>query len=121
VNVFDSSALLTYLLGARGASGVQDQLLAGGCCSAASWYEVAQKVERFGARWQPSRMLLLSYNLVVEPVGIDDAEAAARLWKRDDPLSLADRLCLALGARLGATILTCDGQWAGRPGVVVVS
>lgn len=64
--------------------------------------------------------MLLSYPLVVEPVGQADAEDAARLWRQGDGLSLADRLCLALGRRLGQEILTADGAWRGHTGVVLV-
>ncbi|HEY2642957.1 MAG TPA: PIN domain-containing protein, partial [Galbitalea sp.] len=67
-----------------------------------------------------SRGLLVAFGIAIEPVTLADAEAAALLWKKGDVLSLADRLCLAAGARLGARIFTCDKAWAGREGVVVL-
>jgi PIN domain nuclease of toxin-antitoxin system len=42
----------------------------------------------------------------VEPVLAVDAERAASIG-----LSLADRLCLALGQRLGAEVWTADLAW----------
>lgn len=46
------------------------------------------------------RALLIAYSLTVEAVIEDDAEWAARRWRKDRGLSLADRPCLALGERL---------------------
>jgi ribonuclease VapC len=57
------------------------------------------------------RSLLASYGLRVEVVTVADAEWAARSWIRGQGLSLADRLCLALGARLDADIWTADQAW----------
>jgi PIN domain nuclease of toxin-antitoxin system len=81
-------------------------------CSAANWSEVAQKVRETGADWASARALLSSYGLRVEPVILDDAERAAELWLRGSGLSLADRLCLALGERLDARIDTVDRAWS---------
>lgn len=44
----------------------------------------------------------------MEAVGADDAEWPARRWVRGKGLSLADRLCLALGERLDVEVLTAD-------------
>lgn len=64
-----------------------------------------------GRDWALVRALLASYDLGVEPVSAEDAEWAARRWRRGEGLSLADRLCLALGEREGADVLTADGAW----------
>ena len=40
-----------------------------------------------------------------------DAEWAAGRWTTGEGLSLADRLCLALGERLDATVWTADADW----------
>jgi ribonuclease VapC len=120
VNVFDSSALLAYLQSEVGAGVVRERLGDGGVCSAANWSEVAQKIESSEFSWPSARALLLGFALRIEPVTIDDAEWAARQWSRAAPLSLADRLCLALGSRLEADVLTCDKQWSGAPGVVLI-
>lgn len=120
MNVFDASALLAYLRGETGAAVVRDRLVDGGICGAANWAEVAQKVRAAGADWGLARGLLLSYELRVESVTEADAEAAASLWRAGEALSLADRLCLALAARMSATTVTADLAWRGRPGVVVI-
>jgi PIN domain nuclease of toxin-antitoxin system len=120
MNVFDASAILAYLGGEEGADQVRAQLELGGRCSAANWSEIAQKIRARGADWDLARQLLLSYDLDIEPVDAADAEAAAGMWRRGEGLSLADRLCLALGARLGATVWTSDAQWGARPGVRLV-
>lgn len=116
VSVLDASALLAYLQGEDGSAIVEAALEAGGACGAANWSEVAQKVRAHGRDWNLSRSLLLSYDLVIEPVTVDDAERAAKIWHTGDGLSLADRLCLALGDRLDASVLTADRAWgvAGR-------
>jgi ribonuclease VapC len=116
MNVFDASALLTFLQGERGATEVEKALNDGGVCGAANWSEVAQKIRAHGRSWDLSRTLLVSYGLQVQPVTADDAEWAARRWAPGDGLSLADRLCLALGERLDADVLTADQAWgtAGR-------
>jgi ribonuclease VapC len=120
MTVFDSSALIAFLKAEPGSVEVQNHLARGGACSAANWSEVAQKISAAGGDWRAARLGLMSFGLVVEPVTVADAEAAAILWARSSSLSLADRLCLALGARLGTDILTSDRQWEGRPGVVLI-
>ncbi len=93
---------------------VETALEAGGVCGAANWSEVAQKVRDHNRDWVLSRSLLLSYGLVIEPVTVDDAERAARGWHSDQGLSLADRLCLALGDRLDVPVLTADRTWGAK-------
>jgi ribonuclease VapC len=111
VNVFDASALLAFLQGEEGAARIEEALTSGGACGAANWSEVAQKVRSHGRNWDLARSLLASYGLRVEAVTVADAEWAARRWIRGQGLSLADRLCLALGARLDADIWTADQAW----------
>ncbi|MGI9052367.1 MAG: PIN domain-containing protein [Ilumatobacteraceae bacterium] len=114
--VFDASSLLAFLQGERGAAGVEVALQEGGCCGTANWSEVAQKVLAHGRNWDLARALLISFELATEVVTADDAERAARSWHHGNGLSLADRLCLALGERLDADVLTADRTWgtAGR-------
>ena len=120
MNVFDASALLAYLRGEPGSETVREQLESGGVCGAANWAEVAQKVVAAGADWALARSLLLGFDLVVESVTRTDAELAATMWRRGSGLSLGDRLCLALAARLGATVWSADAQWRGLPGVTLI-
>ena len=111
MNVFDSSALLVFLRGEEGAARAGEALESGGACGAANWSEVAQKVRSHGRNWDLARSLLASYGLRVEAVTAADAEWAARRWVRGEGLSLADRLCMALGDRLDADIWTADNAW----------
>ncbi|MGH3274924.1 MAG: PIN domain-containing protein [Streptosporangiaceae bacterium] len=111
MNVFDASALLVFLQGEQGAAHVEVPLRDGGACGAANWSEVAQKIRAHGRNWDLSRALLVSYGVRVEPVTVADAEWAARKWTPGQGLSLADRLCLALGDRLAADIWTADLAW----------
>ncbi len=120
MTVLDSSALLAFLLDETGADTVERALEQGSVCSTANWSEVARKVLSSSGSWTAARALLLSYGLVLEPVTTEDAESAARLWRRGTGLSLADRLCLVLGERVGATILTADSAWEGQDGVRLI-
>lgn len=118
MTVFDASALLAYLSGEPGADSVEAELAdQQGRCSTADWSEVAQKVIAHGGDWDLARALLTSHGLTLDPVTADDAEWAARRWRRGDGLSLADRLCLALGHRTGEVILTADRAWGDGPGL----
>ena len=109
--VLDASALLAFLQGETGADRVEQLLLDGAICGAANWSDVAQKVRGAGKDWELARSLLASYELAVEPVIQDDGEWAAQRWVRGEGLSLADRLCLALGNRRDADIWTADQAW----------
>ena len=109
--VLDASAILAFLLDEDGADAVERALADDPRCGAANWSEVAQRVLGAGGDWDLVRALLESYAVRVEPVVGDDAEWAARRWRRGEGLSLADRLCLALGERLDARVVTADKAW----------
>ena len=115
--VLDASSLLAFLQGEPGADAVEQRLERGARCSAVNWSEVAQKVLGADRDWQSARTLLLSYELAIEPVTIDDAELAARRWRKGDGLSIADRLCLALAERAGVDAWTADAAWGSGDGV----
>ena len=115
--VLDASALLAFLKGEDGDDVVRSALADAARCSAANWSEVAQWVLAAGRDWPMIRgVVLAGYGVSVEPVLEADAEWAARRWRRGENLSLADRLCIALGERLDADVLTADTAWgaAGR-------
>lgn len=111
MNVFDASALLAFLQGEDGSAAVEGGLSDGGACGTANWSEIAQKIGAHGRDWGLARALLASYDLRLEPVSVGDAEQAAVTWAPGSGLSLADRLCLALGRRLEAIVWTADSSW----------
>ena len=109
--VFDASALIAFLQGEGGSAAVEQGLQDGGACSTANWSEIAQKIRANGRDWPLTRALLASYDLQLEPVTVEDAEQAAITWTRGSGMSLADRLCLALGHRFDAIVWTADNSW----------
>lgn len=117
MTVLDASAILAFLQGEDGAEVVEEALEAGALAGAANWSEVAQKVLAHGRDWSLARALLLSHGLQVEPVTVDDAEWAAGRWRSGEGLSLGDRLCLAVGDRLGHEVLTADRSWGAEGSV----
>lgn len=108
MTVLDASAVLAFLNDEPGSAEVEAAMMQGAVVGAANWSEVAQKVKAGGGSWVEVRALLLNYEVVVQPVNGADAELAAELWSPGAGLSLGDRLCLALGPRLGSTVLTSD-------------
>ena len=119
--VFDASALLALVFAETGAEKVRSALgQESGICSSVNWSEIAQKVHSLNGSWDTTRAALLGLGLVIEPVNQADAEAAALLWAPKDGLSLADRICLAVGQRLGTKVLTADRAWVDRPGVELI-
>jgi PIN domain nuclease of toxin-antitoxin system len=111
MNVFDASALLAFLQGEPGAGLVGKALNDSPACGAANWSEVAQKIRAHGRNWDLAKALMATYRLSIEPVTAADAEWAASRWTTGEGLSLADRLCMALGHRLDATVWTADQAW----------
>ena len=63
---------------------------------------------------------ILGFGLTVTHVDRTDAEVAAAMWERSNPLSLADRFCIAVGRRLDVPIWTCDRAWTAVDARVVV-
>ena len=55
--------------------------------------------------------------MTAEEAASFDAEWAALRWQRDEGLSLGNRLCLALGSRIGAPVLTADTSWGEGDGI----
>lgn len=109
--VLDSSAILAFLLDEAGGDVVETALQEGACCGAANWSEITQKILAAGRNWHLVSALLTSFGVEVVPVVRGDAEWAAQRWRPLEGLSLADRLCLALGERLDATVITADRAW----------
>lgn len=109
--VVDASAVLAFLQDETGADSVEPALAAG-VVPATNWSEIAQKVARLVDDPAPILTRLMAVGLEVEPVLRADAEVAARLWPSAPGLSLADRCCIAVAARLERPILTADQEWS---------
>lgn len=113
--VLDASAALAFLKGEPGADLVAEHA-EGAVKGTANWSEVAQRLPDL-VEWPLASAVLEAMGIAVEPETRADAEAAVRLAGGRPGLSLGDRLCLALGERLGATVLTADRAWGDQPGV----
>ncbi|MXW12843.1 MAG: type II toxin-antitoxin system VapC family toxin [Synechococcus sp. SB0662_bin_45] len=116
--VLDASAILAFVNQEAGYETVERCLQGEAHCSAANWSEVKQKIvgSRSGFNWLETWLeiesLLVEYHgLIIESVSREDAERAAERWEVNKSLSLADRLCLALGDRLGLPAVTADQAW----------
>jgi ribonuclease VapC len=111
--VMDTSAVLAWLRDEPGADLVQP-LLPAAIMSAANWSETWQKLHQHGVDADRATRRLRTLGLRVEPLTETDAVTAATLWTctRMAGLSLGDRCCLALGARLDLPTVTADTAWA---------
>ena len=121
-SVVDASVVLAWLQDEPGADEAEPMLMEG-LIGAANWSEVLQKARQHGAPVGAVARLLVSFGLRVLDVTGDDAERAADLWRPASPLSLGDRLCLALGLRTGLPVATADDAWRdleGGPTVIVI-
>lgn len=111
--VLDASAVLAMLNGEAGAEEVWGQL-PGAYLSAVNAAEVAAKLVDGGAAAEDAGQTLQGLGARVMPFEAADVVPAARIRaaSRSAGLSLGDRCCLALAARLGMTALTADRIWA---------
>ena len=111
--VLDASAAVALAHGEPGAEAVEP-LVNGSCISTVNWSEVARVCLAVERDPEALRALLADAGCRTVDFTVDDATAAARLWRatRDAGLSLADRACLALAARLGVPAVTADRAWA---------
>jgi len=120
--VIDASVVLAWLQEEPGSDDAE-ALLMEGIIGAANWSEVLQKATQHGVPAELAGRLLASFGLRVSDVTRQDGEGAAALWRKGTGISLADRLCLALGMRLGLPVATVDGRWAdvvGAPELLLV-
>jgi ribonuclease VapC len=110
--ILDASALLVFLLSEPGEERVADALLGGATMTTVNFAEVAAKYVSHGARARAETLLQrLPVTLVPvdEDLALQSAQLADLTWPV--PLSLGDRVCLALGQRMEKTILTADPSW----------
>lgn len=120
--VVDASVVLAWLQDEAGADEAEPMLMEG-VIGAANWSEVLQKTRQHGAAVAVVARLLASFGLRVVDVTREDAWIAAELWRPGRALSLADRLCLALGMRTELAVATADAAWGDLddgPQVVVI-
>ncbi|MGH2444577.1 MAG: type II toxin-antitoxin system VapC family toxin [Candidatus Limnocylindria bacterium] len=109
--VVDASVVLAWLQDEPGSQEAEPMLMEG-VIGAANWSEVLQKARQHGGPAEAVGRLLASFGLTVIDVSAADAEIAANLWRQGSALSLADRLCLALGLRMSLPVATADAAWA---------
>lgn len=110
-SVIDASVVLAWLQDEPGAEDAEP-LIMDGVIGAANWSEVLQKARQHGVAPEMVARLLASFGLTVADVTRADGAAAADLWASEMPLSLGDRLCMALGIRMGLTVATMDAAWS---------
>jgi PIN domain nuclease of toxin-antitoxin system len=112
--VLDASAILALGHDEEGAHVVAEHLESA-ALSTVNWSEVVRRSRQRGVDAAAVRAALADANVAVVPFDESDAETAATLWEQTQSsgLSLADRACLALAARLGAPAVTADRAWVG--------
>jgi PIN domain nuclease of toxin-antitoxin system len=79
--------------------------------SAVNYSEVLQKAARVGIAAEEIDRGLDELDITVTPFGRLDARLAASFYRHRSNLSLADRVCLALGRSLTSPIYTTDHNW----------
>jgi len=116
--VLDASALLAYLGDEPGAELVASAIAGGAVIATVNLAEALSTLAARGREPAEVAALLTDRGLLggaitVEPFTGADAIQTARLrpLTRAAGLSLADRACLALAARLAAPALTADRAW----------
>jgi len=90
-----------------------EPMLESAVISAVNWSEVIQRSLSRDVDVRGLRSDLEALGLEIVPFAAGDAERAAELWlgTRKAGLSLGDRACLALAARLDAPAVTSDRAW----------
>lgn len=113
VVVLDASALMALLNEERGAAAVE-ALVADAVISAVNWYEAYGKLRARGVDSAALTANMAETGIAVFPFDEQDARATAELAPvtRSAGLSLADRACLALAARLEVPAVTTDRAWS---------
>lgn len=112
--VLDASAVLAVYFDEPGGDLVT-RALPGALLSAVNYSEVIGKcLDRGGSVDQIARKLAaLGFQVVAHDAPLALRSGELRAATRRLGLSLADRACLALAEREGASVLTADRQWSG--------
>ncbi len=110
--VLDASALLALLHNEPGADRVEAALAGATICAV----NVAEVVQRLRRDFNSDAVLASIERIDIMTIAADKELAIAAGLKRATTsganLSLGDRFCLALAARLQAPVLTADRVWA---------
>jgi ribonuclease VapC len=111
--VLDSSALLALVHGEPGADVVQ-LVVDRSAMSTVNWAETCKRAVENNVPLEGFRDEIEALEVELVDLTADDAERSARLWSatKRAGLSLGDRACLALAARLRVPALTSDRSWA---------
>jgi PIN domain nuclease of toxin-antitoxin system len=111
--VADASAVLALLQGGAFRALAPERLV-GAWISAVNLSEVLARLQASGLAEDEADRATAALDFRVVPFDEGHARAAARLWPlaKRAGLSLGDRACLALGAALGAPVVTADRAWA---------
>jgi len=108
--VLDASAVLAMLHREPGADAVAS-IVGASAISAVNWSEVVQKAAAHGVDTEGLADGLGSIGLDIVAFELAEAEAAARLWRGAERLSIADRACLATAQQLDIPAVTADRAW----------
>jgi PIN domain nuclease of toxin-antitoxin system len=125
-SVLDASALLAHLSDEKGATVVRQAMSDGAAISVVNWIEVLSIIAERGEDPELAAAEMKGAGLIggvvsVEAVTEQDSVEIARLrpLTKEQGLSLADRSCLALAARLELPVVTGDRAWQDLPRVDV--
>jgi len=119
--VLDASAFIALLRREPGMEVVHKHL-ANAIISAVNYSEVLKKTIERGGLLEPVNAYVRNASLEIVPFDAEQAVAAAKLYPLTKPLGLsfADRACLNLGIRYGATVLTTEKSMSKTPAPVTV-
>ena len=114
--VLDASAFIALLRREPGMDVVRKHL-ANAVISAVNYSEVLKKIIERGGSCEPVDAYVRSASLEIVPFDAEQAVSSAKLYPLTKPhgLSFADRVCLNLGIRLGAIVLTSEKSMAQTP------
>ncbi|MDJ0714971.1 MAG: type II toxin-antitoxin system VapC family toxin [Prochloraceae cyanobacterium] len=112
-SVLDASALLAFLNKETRHERV-GEAIANYVMSAVNMSETIAKLIEVGMPQKEIELVLAYLSCEVKSFELEDAIATAKLRQltRSLGLSLGDRACLALGVKLGLTVLTADRAWS---------
>ena len=111
--MLDASALIALLRREAGAAQVE-AVVSTSLMSTVNLGEVLGKLVDYGMPEMEAFAAVAGLGIAMVDVDVDLARDSARLRKatRGAGLSLGDRICLALGARLDLPVVTADRVWA---------